>query len=443
MRVTSRRRRPAGQTAPADVIATGDGIAGRLDLATGDGIEVVGDLGWPEAEWPDDTDLVGVDGQASPFVAVVPVRAWLFTALSALLAVGGRIPSFALDRAALIHFGQWGVLARQRSQVGRPGRLRSSLVFVSVFDGEVDQYIVTFASLLPLRFAQVFGFCVKFPGSAPSGPLLAYIDRHTHRTPFFTTAYGRRTVSDVRAALWTSARLRELAAAAPALPAAELRTRLRDLAGHRDRDARIVYRTPRWQLTRSALVGRFDSMSFTTLAPVTRGRERELADRLAALQADPRAHAAFRAIPSTHYARLAVVDPLYDLDDEPMHYAPALLLLSVQFDRTEPRRDRNADVRAYLDQLFDQVKQLPIDPWEHCDGYPPRPDRRLFVDFLRVGAVPTGLFLPGVAATAPAIRAAVLDEARFVRLRADHLDRPSGDEALAGAFAAAFGDGRR
>jgi hypothetical protein len=389
-------------------------------------------------------------GRASPFIAVVPVRRWLYLVLAALRVIGGRVPSYTLDRAALIHFGQWGVLTGQGGRLRRPGRLRSTLVFAAVFDGEVDQYIVTFASLLPIRFAQAFGFCVKFPGPAPSGPLLTYIDRHRHASQFFHAAYDG-TMCDIRAALWISPRARQLAADAPHLPAEIVHRRMRELAAQRDRDARLAYATPRWTLLKLAAVGRFGSATFTTLAPIIAGREGELAERLAGLQRDPRAHEAFAALPATHYARWAVIDPVYDVHDEPMHHAPAQLLFSVQFDRTGPSGRRSgesgpgrreaADSERYLGDLFDQVNQLPFDPWSLCDGYPAEPDRRLFVDHLRLGAVPTGLFLPGVTADAVTIRAALDDQARFERLRVDHLDGAPRAGDLTRDLVAAFGKG--
>jgi hypothetical protein len=379
------------------------------------------------------------DGLASPFVAVVPVRRWLFNLLLIPLVLGRRFPSYVLDRAALIHFGQWGVLARSRRERGRPGRLRSTLVFVSVFDGEVDQYIVTFASLLPLRFAQVFGFCVGFPGPVPSGPLLAFIDRHKHGSPFFYAAYGRLTMCDIRAALWISRRLAPLIDRPRPLGAAALRARLSELAAQRDRDARVVYRTPRRTLTRLAALGRPGSASFTTLAPIIPGREGQVAERLAELQADPRTHAAFAAIGSTHYARFAIIDPVRDAHDEPMLYAPARLLFSAQFDRAGAPEGESAH---YAGELFDQIKHFATDPWRDCEGYPEEPSRRLFIDYLRLGRVPTGIFLPGLTATAAEIGNAAEIQRRFERLRADHLDQPSSDEALLADFAEAFGDGR-
>jgi hypothetical protein len=378
------------------------------------------------------------DGLASPFIAVVPVRFWRFVLLGLTLVVAGRFPSFVLDRAALIHFGQWGVLARPRHQRGRPGRLRATLVFVSVFDGEVDQYIVTFASLLPLRFSQVFGYCVGYPGPLPSGPLLSYIDRHRHTAPFFYAAYGRRTMCDIRGALWIRDRVAPLPRVHRRLGAPALRARLRELAAQRDRDARIVYRTPRSTLIRLALGRRFGSTSFTTLVPIIAGREPQVAEHLAALQADPGTHGAFAAIPATHYARFAVIDPVHDEDDEPMPYRPALLLFSAQFDRSG---SPGGEAAHYAGELFDQIKQFAVDPWQDCEGYPGDRSRRLFIDYLKLGAAPTGLFLPGVTATATEIAGAVEVERRFEQLRADHLDRPSPDDALLADFTAAFGDG--
>jgi hypothetical protein len=377
------------------------------------------------------------DALASPFVAVVPVRRWLFLLLTAPLPLTRRFPSFVFDRAALIHFGQWGVLARPRRK--RPGGPRSTLVFVSVFDGEVDQYIVTFASLLPVRFSQVFGFCVGFPGPVPSGPLLTYIERHKHPSQFFHAAYGRRTMLDIRGALWITERLGPLVAGAGHLSPDQLRDRLRVLAAERDRDARRVYRTPRPTLTRQTVVGRNNSLSFTTMTPIVGGRERELVELLTAMQADEGAHTAFDKIPSTHYARFAVIDPLFDREDEPMRGVPAHLLFSVQFDCDEGPDDATD---RYLAELFDQIKQFPVDPWSCCEGYPLDAPRRLFIDHLRYYAVSKGVFVPGVTATAEQISVAAEIERRFERLRADHLDRPSPATALAADFTAAFAGAR-
>ena len=291
-----------------------------------------------------------------------------------------------------------------------------------------------------MRFAQVFGFCVKFPLGAPAGPLLAYIDRHTHETPFFHASYGRASVLDIRAALWVRAQLSALVSEAPALGPGEVRARLDELVRRRDGDARRAYGTSRWTLTKLAAHARFESLSFTTLAPISRGHEREVVDLLGELQADPAVHEGLDRIAATHYARLAVIDPLYDLDDEPMHYAPALLLCSIQFD-VPPGMTRAAAIEWYLSCLYEVRARFPADPWALCDGYPAEPDRRLFVDFLKVGAVPTGLFLPGIGARAPAVRAALAAQERFERFRVEHLDHATDDELVAKAFAATFGNG--
>ena len=146
---------------------------------------------------------------------------------------------------------------------------------------------------------------------------------------------------------------------------------------------------------------------------------------------------------------------MYDVHDEPMHHAPAQLLFSVQFDRAGPSGRRSgevgsgrreaADIERYLGDLFDQINQLPFDPWSLCEGYPADSDRgllagrRLFVDHIRLGAVPTGLFLPGVTADAVTIRAALDDQDRFERLRVEHLDGAARSGDLTGDLVAAFG----
>jgi hypothetical protein len=311
---------------------------------------------------------------------------------------------------AIIHFAQWGVMSRHRAQVGEPGRLGRSLVFVSVFDGEVDSYIVTLATLIRRRFYQTFGFCVGVPRPRPAGGLLQYIARHQHRCPFFYAAYPEATMCEVRAALWLSEQLTQLAADDRATPD-ERQDRLRQIERRRAGDARRAYRTGPLALTVLAARKGFRSTSFTTLAPITKGRETEMVERLVHLQEQGAAAATFASIDGTHYARFSMIDPVHDEHDEPMYYASAFLLFSVQFD-TGPALGAHP-AAWYAGELFARLHDWPFDPWSACLGYPRPPDRRLFTDYLRVGAVPTGLFLPGTLAPAPAIRRALALDAAF------------------------------
>jgi hypothetical protein len=379
------------------------------------------------------------DGRASPFVVVVPLRRRAIPLLKAGFLVGGRIPSYKLDRAALIHFAQWGVLPHYRGLLGRPGRMRNHMVFVSVFDGDIDQYILTFSEVLPRRFAQTFGASVDFPPVRPGAGLLEYITRHYHGTLFFYSAYPGRSLLDIRSALWLEEQLSRID---PLSGSTLLERRSREIERRRQRDARRAYRTPVLTLTSLALRGNFDTVSFTTIAPVKTGRQalEELKTRLRDMDTDPASQAVFEGIPGTHYARFTVIDRLYDDQDQLMAYAPAYLLFSAQFDRFKDANGLSPpdDYAWYASMLGARLRGLEFDPWTYCEEYSPDLSSRLFVDYLKVGAVPTGLFLPGTTASAAQIRQACARDDRF-RQAVDRYQQDRTEAGLRAIFETAEG----
>jgi hypothetical protein len=74
---------------------------------------------------------------------------------------------------ATIHFARWivfGSLPDPRG-TGRPWRLNwDYLLFAATYDGPQDAYLDTFADILPLRLAAVFGNCYGFESKVENAP---------------------------------------------------------------------------------------------------------------------------------------------------------------------------------------------------------------------------------------------------------------------------------
>jgi hypothetical protein len=101
---------------------------------------------------------------------------------------------------------------------------------------------------------------------------------------------------------------------------------------------------------------------FTTLVPISAGREEALRKTLADLGAD--GQSPFERLPGTHMARLSVLDHYGGSLRGPVGHRslePALLVLSAVVDGPVP---------AWLDQLQAQIGPIAEAVWSHCSSFP-------------------------------------------------------------------------
>ena len=107
-----------------------------------------------------------------------------------------------MRRLSSIHFLEWTVLRSVPDGDGAWRRLdRPWLAFESNFDGDLPQYIDTFARSLPWRMRAVWGCAAGYPGLFPTAPYQAWTDANNVATLHYWCAYPDATTATVGAAL--------------------------------------------------------------------------------------------------------------------------------------------------------------------------------------------------------------------------------------------------
>ncbi len=147
---------------------------------------------------------------------------------------GGRIHRFLekqtmaganLRKLSFIHFARWALIRRhQWPQVGgsKPEELEYDyLLFESNFNGTWEQYIDAFSRVVPGGMDKIWRWSVKYPGSQPITPFLAYIRGCQIDTDYYYSAYPGATINDVVNAVEVEEALADLARVAADLPADE------------------------------------------------------------------------------------------------------------------------------------------------------------------------------------------------------------------------------
>ena len=113
-----------------------------------------------------------------------------------------RFITAPMRRLSSIHFLQWTVLRRVPDGDGTWRRLdRPWLWFESNFDGDLPQYIDTFARALTWRMRAVWAFGEGYPGLFPTGPYQDWTDANHVPGLHSWSAYPEATTSTVGAAL--------------------------------------------------------------------------------------------------------------------------------------------------------------------------------------------------------------------------------------------------
>jgi hypothetical protein len=155
-------------------------------------------------------------GSISRLTTLSPVRPERLAALRRRLAFVAWAPGVGrpLLDVATIHFARWIVFGSlpDPTGMGRPWRLNwQYLLFAATYDGPEDAYLDTFADVLPLRLAAVFGNCYGFeskvenaPGAGdrvfPAYAFREFVDENRMREYRHADAV-RNSVRDVRQAL--------------------------------------------------------------------------------------------------------------------------------------------------------------------------------------------------------------------------------------------------
>jgi hypothetical protein len=177
-----------------------------------------------DAGTPPPAGAGGVAGHDTAMTVWTPVRWWGVPLLRAVFFVvrhtGITLPS--LRKLAFIDYARWamvkefpkapaphgvpGGLPRQ----GRDPRRRHHLLFESNFNGTWDQYIDTFAQVIPTNIRVFWGSSINFPGPLPTVPLRAWVDRHHFEVQYYESAEDA-TATIITSALHLERELRRFA----------------------------------------------------------------------------------------------------------------------------------------------------------------------------------------------------------------------------------------
>jgi hypothetical protein len=125
------------------------------------------------------------------------------------------------------HFARWVVIddvIYEGSDEGDREHLKHArLLFTSNFDGELDAYLEALRTGLGDSADTIWGHCIGYPGSGEARAFADYMRRHQLDSSLFFTAYGDRTVEEVKRSLALRTKFTEFALKAQGLRASELK----------------------------------------------------------------------------------------------------------------------------------------------------------------------------------------------------------------------------
>jgi hypothetical protein len=151
-----------------------------------------------------------VPSRVTPLTIFVPLKfggaTWMRVLLWSARYVG--FVTAPLRSLSFIHYARWTV---------RPGRW---LHFESNFDGDLPQYIDTFAHALRWRMRLAWGMAKGYPGLVPAYEYARWSDANTFPEAHYYAAYPEATTTMVGAALRVQSRCEALVAATEGADAA-------------------------------------------------------------------------------------------------------------------------------------------------------------------------------------------------------------------------------
>jgi hypothetical protein len=172
-------------------------------------------------------------GQACALSVMTPIASGradeLRTYLEALPQRGGPF-----ERLGRTHFARWVIVEDFVSEAEQPHEDHLSspfLLFTSNFDGPADSYLDELCERLAPEAREIWGRCDGCPAGAAGDELKRYLLDNRIPTGFFVAAYGKATVSKVRASLELRERMIDLAVRSESMTPAVLRQAFDDEIG--------------------------------------------------------------------------------------------------------------------------------------------------------------------------------------------------------------------
>jgi hypothetical protein len=168
-----------------------------------------------------------ISGQAYSLTVITPIVDGRETQLARYLDdLQGRDQS-PLAGVRGTHFARWVVIddvIYEGSDEGDREHLKHArLLFTSNFDGELDLYLEALRTGLGNSADTIWGNCIGYPGCKEPRAFADYMLHHQLDSSLFFSAYGDRTVEEVKRSLALRTKLIAFALTAQGLPASELK----------------------------------------------------------------------------------------------------------------------------------------------------------------------------------------------------------------------------
>ena len=265
-----------------------------------------------------------------------------------------------MKRFNLIHFARWYVVRGLPAKEARANR--NLLFFVSNFDRQVPEYVEAFVDVFGLG-----GLSTQW-GDAPGWPvkdatvpkLVDFALWHDVGAKHSFKAYAAAGTNDVRSALLVDREVHRFAREARGETNPAWEARFIELLGRIQPCLGRIPRTVREHPSSADPNRRGSTQSFLLLAPFDREAADDVRDRIRSLDTiQP-----FPKVGGTHTARLAVLDRIWDHDDEDHRdLAHAYLMVSAEFQAPEQGlHDWRPCVEAYLRRVVAETADSGI--WE-------------------------------------------------------------------------------
>ena len=150
-------------------------------------------------------------GKAFAITNTTPMPPWKTIFLRIIF---GVIRIFGIPRQAqrdlrnlsFIHFARWVIIPRgkfPRLSAQQPAESLNYdyLLFCSNFNGSWEQYIDAFSEVIPGGMNNIWRWSVKYPGSEPITPFLAYIAQNQYDNEYYYNATPGASTTDILRAL--------------------------------------------------------------------------------------------------------------------------------------------------------------------------------------------------------------------------------------------------
>ena len=165
-------------------------------------------------------------GQAYSLMVMTPVLPGREAPLQEVLRGLPTGEDSPLARMGSTHFARWLVvhdLVYQGPPQQRDSLKSPYLIFVTSFDGDLDDYLAGMRTLMAKESDAIWSNCVGYPGSIDPHAFSSYLKHNQIESTVFVSAYPNATVADVRASLLLRRQLTEFAIAAQSMDPSVLR----------------------------------------------------------------------------------------------------------------------------------------------------------------------------------------------------------------------------